>query len=186
MKKIIAVIGLLIIVAFFGVLAGKFIKSANSLFSWVFMFQPLRVIYGLVLVAILIFPFGLYYSRSEPYIMGNLWGYNLPIGYVGLISGLLVIFYQKISLMKNFRFGSFMILIGILLIVSFLFSPKDFFVNLLHGTNFSSGQIDIEYPIGNSFVLGLSLFSIITGLLLRFPRNARLPDIGKKIDTYSK
>jgi hypothetical protein len=134
------------------------------------MVQPLRLVYGLALVAILFTPFGVYFSLSQPYIVGNLWGYNLPIGYVGLVLGLLVILYQKIDFLKNFRFGSIMIVIGIFLILSFLFSPKDFFVNLLHGTNFSAGQIDIDYSVGNWVVWGLSLFSIITGLLLRTKR----------------
>jgi hypothetical protein len=131
------------------------------------MVKPLRLVYGLILVAILFTPFGVYHSRLEPYIVGNLWGYNLPIGYVGLSSGLLVILYQKIDFVKDLKFGSLMIVIGVFLILTFLFSPKDFFVNLLHGTSFSAAQIDIDYPVGNSAVWALSLFSIITGLLLR-------------------
>jgi len=120
-----------------------------------------------MLFAILFTPFGVYHSRSEPYIIGNLWGYDLPIGYIGLASGLLVILYQKIDFLKKSKFGSIMIIIGIFLLLSFLFSPKDFFINLLNGTSFSAGQIDIDSPVGNSAVWGLSLFSIITGLLLR-------------------
>jgi branched-subunit amino acid transport protein AzlD len=131
------------------------------------MLRILRVVYGLALVAILLFPFGVYHSRSEPYIIGYLWGYYLPIGYLGLVSGLFVFSYHKISFTKKIGFGSLMILIGILLIVSFLLSPKDFFVNLIHGTSFSSGQIDIDYPMGNSLVWVLSLFSIGAGLFLR-------------------
>ena len=132
--------------------------------------QPLRLVYGLMLFAILFTPFGVYHSRSEPYIIGNLWGYDLPIGYIGLASGLLVILYQKIDFLKKSKFGSIMIIIGIFLLLSFLFSPKDFFINLLNGTSFSAGQIDIDSPVGNSAVWGLSLFSIITGLLLRIKR----------------
>ena len=131
------------------------------------MIQPLRLVYGLMLFAILFTPFGVYHSHLEPYIIGNLWGYDLPIGYIGLASGLLVILYQKIDFLKNLKFGSIMIVIGIFLLLSFLFSPKDFFINLLYGTSFSAGQIDIDYPVGNSAVWRLSLFSIITGLLLR-------------------
>ena len=117
--------------------------------------QPLRLVYGLMLFAILFTPFGVYHSRSEPYIIGNLWGYNLPIGYIGLASGLLVILYQKIDFLKNMKFGSIMVVIGVFLLLSFLFPSKDFFINLLHGTSFSAGQIDIDYPVGNSAVWGL-------------------------------
>ena len=134
------------------------------------MVQFFRLIYGLVLFTLLVMPFGVYHSRLEPYIIGNLWGYNLPIGYVGLASGLLVVLSQKIDFLNDLKFGYVMIIIGIFLLLSFLFSPKDFFINLLKGTNFSVGQIDIDYPIGNSAVWGLSLFSIITGLLLRIKR----------------
>ncbi|MDQ1279403.1 MAG: hypothetical protein QG670_665 [Thermoproteota archaeon] len=134
------------------------------------MMQQLRLVYGLILFAIVFIPFGVYHSRSEPYIIGSLWGYNLPIGYVGLVSGLLVILYQKIDFLKDLKFGSMMIVIGFFLLLSFLFSPKDFFVNLLSGTSFSSGQIDIDFPVGNSVVWGLSLFSIISGLFLKTKR----------------
>ncbi len=135
------------------------------------MVQILRVIYGTVIVAMLLIPFGVYHSRSEPYITGNLSGYNLPIGYVGLISGLMAILYHKINILKGFKFGSVMIFIGIILLVSFLLSPSESFINLFRGTSFSSGQIDIDYAVGNSVVWGLSLFSIFAGLLLRITRS---------------
>jgi hypothetical protein len=131
------------------------------------MVQILRLVYGLVLAAMLFTPFGVYHSLSEPYIIGYLWGYNLPIGYVGLASGLLAIYYKKIDSLKKLEFGSIMIVIGVFLILTFLLEPKDFFINLQHGTSFSADQIDIDFQVGNSAVLGLSLFSIITGLLLR-------------------
>jgi hypothetical protein len=135
------------------------------------MVQALRIIYGFVLAAMLFIPFGVYHSLSEPYVIENLWGYNLPIGYVGLMLGLLVVLYQKIEFMKGFKFGSIMLFVGIFLIVSFLFSPREVFINLLHGTSFSSGQIDIDAPVGNSVAWGLSLFSITAGLLLRIMRS---------------
>jgi hypothetical protein len=131
------------------------------------MVQTLRLVYGLLLAAILFIPFGVYHSLLEPYIIGYLWGYDLPIGYVGLTLGLLVVLSQKIDFVKALKFGSVMMVIGIFLILTFLFQPKDFFINLFHGTSFSPGQIDIDYQIGNSAVLGISLFSIITGFLLR-------------------
>ena len=131
------------------------------------MVRLLRWVYGLVLAAILFTPFGVYHSLSEPYITGYLWGYNLPIGYVGLASGLLAISYKKIDSLNKVDLGSIMIVIGVFLILTFLLEPKDFFINLLHGTSFGAGQIDIDYQVGNSAVLGLSLFSIIKGLLLR-------------------
>ena len=133
--------------------------------------KPLRLCYSLVLIALLFIPFGVYHSRSEPYIIGSLWGYHLPIGYIGLLLGLFVIFYSRMAFGKDLRFGSVMIVIGFLLILSFLFSPKDYFINLLNGTSFNGFQIDIDYPIGNSVVWGLSLLSIAAGFVLRIKHN---------------
>jgi hypothetical protein len=129
--------------------------------------QLLRLAYGVILVALLITPFGVYHSRVEPYILGSLWGYHLPIGYAGLASGTLVIFWPKLRVSKKLRFGWLMALIGLFLLLSFIFTPKDYFINLIHGTSFESGQIDADYPVGNSIVLGLSLLSIVLGLMVR-------------------
>jgi hypothetical protein len=72
--------------------------------------------------------------------------------------------------MKSLKVGSVMMVIGFFLILTFLFEPKTFFINLVHGTSFSTGQINIDYQIGNSAVLEISLFSIIVGFLLRIKR----------------
>ena len=132
--------------------------------------QLLRLVYGVILGALLVTPFGVYHSRSEPYIIGSLWGYHLPIGYVGLLLGLLVVLYPRLSTLRSLKFSSLMIFIGLSLLLSFLFFPKDYFINLLHGTSFSSSQIDVDFSLGNSAVLGLSLLSIIFGLISVFTR----------------
>ena len=77
------------------------------------MVHVLRLVYGVVLAAMLFASFGVYHSLSEPYIIGYLWGYNLPIGYVGLVSGLLAIYYKKIDSLKKLKFGSIMIVVGV-------------------------------------------------------------------------
>ena len=136
--------------------------------------QLLRLVYGMLLGALLVTPFGVYHSRSEPYIIGALYGYHLPIGYIGLLLGILVVLYPRLSTLRSLKFSSLMIFIGLSLLLSFLFFPKDYFINLLHGTSFSPSQIDVDYPIGNSAVLGLSLLSIVIGsftlLCYRHPR----------------
>jgi hypothetical protein len=128
------------------------------------MHTNLRLVYGVILAALLLVPFGVYHSGAEAYVTGSLWGYNLPIGYVGLISGVLAIIHPKIGNLKKMGFGSFMTLIGIFLLLLFVLSPKDYFINLIHGTCFDS--VDVDYPVGNSAVLGLSPFSIVSGLML--------------------
>jgi len=125
----------------------------------------LRLTYGVTLAVLLVTPFGVYHSRVEPYITGYLWGYNLPIGYVGLLLGIAAILYPKLNTLRNVRFSSFMPFIGLFLLLSFFFSPKDYFINLIHGTNFSSVQIDVDFAVGNSAVLGLSILSIAFGLV---------------------
>ena len=65
------------------------------------MFKLLRVAYGLLLGTVLFIPFGAYHSRVEPYIIGFLWGYHLPVGYAALVSGLVVILYPKLTALKG-------------------------------------------------------------------------------------
>lgn len=136
-------------------------------------FQLLRLIYGLMLCALLFTPFGVYHSRSEPYIIGSLWGYHLPIGYIGLFLGIVILLYPRLNNVRSFRFSSFMPFIGLLLLLSFILTPRYYFINLLHGTNFSDSQIDIDYPVGNSAVMGLSLLSITFGLIFFFSRKPK-------------
>ena len=128
-------------------------------------FQFLRLVYGVMLGALLVTPFGVYHSRSEPYVIGSLWGYHLPIGYVGLLLGIAVILYPRVSALRRRRFSLLMSIIGLSLLVTLIFTPKDYFINLLHGTNFSPSQIDVDFPLGNSAVLGLSLLSLVVGLV---------------------
>ena len=125
----------------------------------------LRLAYGVTLAFLLVMPFGVYHSRVEPYITGYLWGYNLPIGYVGLLLGIAAVLYPKLNKLRNVRFSSFMPFIGLFLLLFFFFSPKDYFINLIHGTTFSSFQIDVDFAVGNSAVLGLSILSIAFGLV---------------------
>lgn len=124
----------------------------------------LRLAYGLALIAILFIPFGSYHSFGEPAIYGVLWGYHLPIGYVALVLGVLVIFSPKTILARNYSFGATMVVIGLFLMLSLLLYPKQISINLIHGTNVNA---DIDYPVGNSVTLFLALFSIIVGLTAR-------------------
>jgi MFS family permease len=122
-----------------------------------------QVAYGVMLSALLATPFGIYHSRVEPYITGYLWGYYLPIGYVGLLLGIVAVLYPRLNRLKSLRFSAFLLFIGLSLFLAFLFSPKDYFINLINGTKFSPAQIDVDFALGNSAVLGLSLFSIAFG-----------------------
>ena len=129
--------------------------------------MALRLLYGLALIAVLFTPFAFYFSRAEPYFMGFLWGYHLPIGYVGLVLGLLVILAPKTILARKYSFGTAMLVTGLVLIISLYLSPPEYFINLIHGTNFSGGAIDVEYPIGYAVTLFVAMFSIIVGLVAR-------------------
>jgi hypothetical protein len=126
--------------------------------------QLVRLVYGVMLGALLVMPFGVYHSIAEPYIVGSLWGYYLPIGYAGLLLGAIAVLYSRLGTLRSLKFSSLMVIIGLSLLLTFIFSPTDYFINLLHGTNFSAGQIDVDFILGNSAVLGLSLLSIIVGL----------------------
>ena len=117
-----------------------------------------------MLGALLVTPFGVYHSISEPYVIGYLWGYNLPIGYIGLLLVIVMILYPKGISLRSLRFSSFMPIIGLSLLITLIFSPNYYFINLQHGTNFSADQIDIDFQLGNSAVVIFSLLSIAFGL----------------------
>ena len=130
------------------------------------MVKLLRVAYGLMLVAVLFVPFGTYHSLVEPYVTGFLFGFDLPVGYVALVSGLAVILFPKFAPLKG-RLDFLVVIIGLCLLLSFSLFPKEFSINLLNGTSFTAGQIDVEAPVGNIAVWALSLFSLALGFLLR-------------------
>jgi len=138
----------------------------------------MRMVYGLALIAILFTPFGVYHSRVEPYIAGSLWGYSLPIGYIGLALGIIAILFPKTILARKTSFGLAMVAIGVLLIGSLYLVPREPFINWINGTNFSSSQIDIDFVAGNAITLLIGLASILAGITSRisvhFPKRNQL------------
>jgi hypothetical protein len=153
----------------------KFLKSEKKYQLSIMWFRILRVAFGAILVVLLITPFGVYHSISEPFIQGQLFGFNLPVGYIGALLGLLVFVCHILSFLKNRNFGSVLILVGLLLFLSFALFPPEFFVNLWYGTSFHSFQIDIDGSGGNILVIWISFFSIVAGLALRFVKNNSAP-----------
>lgn len=145
------------------------ITFSNHLLKW---FQFARLFYGVMLGALLIMPFGVYHSRVEPYIIGSLWGYNLPIGYIGLMLGILVIFFPKTALSRKSSLGVAMVIIGLLLIGSVYLVPRESFINWINGTSFSGSQIDIDYAVGNAVTLFIGMASIIAGIMSRISVNS--------------
>jgi hypothetical protein len=140
-------------------------NQRNRVVDQLMRLQLLRIAYGVILGALLFTPFGVYHSRVEPYVTGYLWGYHLPVGYVGLLLGILAVLYPRLNMLRSLRFSAFMPIIGLSLFLTFLFSPKDYFINLINGTNFSPAQIDVDFALGNPVVLGLALLSIAFGLV---------------------
>lgn len=129
-------------------------------------FTLLRLVYAAMLISVLFFPFGAYHSRTEPFIIGFLWGFHLPVGYVALVSGLAVILYPKLAPLKG-RLDFMVVVIGLVLLLSFALVPQEFAINLLNGTSFAAAQIDIDSPVGNLVVWGLSLLSLALGFVLK-------------------
>jgi hypothetical protein len=120
-----------------------------------------------MLGALLIMPFGVYHSGVKPYLIGSLWGYNLPIGYIGLALSILAIVFPKTVLARRSSFGIAMVAIGVLLVCSLYLVPREPFINWINGTNFSSSQIDVDFAIGNAATLFIGMFSIIAGIVAR-------------------
>ncbi len=128
-------------------------------------FQAVRFVYGLMLSGLLFTPFIFYHSRAEPYIMGTLWGYQLPIGYVGLLLGILAVIYPRLNLLKNLRFSTIMAISGLALLAALIFNPSDYLINTLNGTNFTPSQMDVDASLGSLAVVWLSFLSITVGLV---------------------
>ena len=130
------------------------------------MAQFFRLAYGLALASLLFIPFGVYHSTSEPYITGLLYGFHLPTGYIGLLLGITMVLYPKFAKVKNLRFETLLLLAGFFILLS-LFFPSEYFINVLNKTSFNSSQIDIDYPVGNLAVWGLSILSLSLWLGLK-------------------
>jgi hypothetical protein len=135
-----------------------------SILNHLTRFQFVRLAYGIMLGALLVTPFGVYHSISEPYVIGYLWGYDLPIGYIGFFLCIVMILYPRASSLRSLKFSTFMPIIGLFLLLTLIFSPNYYFINLQHGTNFSASQIDIDFQLGNSAVVIFSILSIALGL----------------------
>jgi hypothetical protein len=69
-------------------------NQKHRIVDHVMRLQLLQVAYGVMLGALLFTPFGVYHSRVEPYITGYLWGYHLPVGYVGVLLGMVAVLYR--------------------------------------------------------------------------------------------
>jgi hypothetical protein len=122
----------------------------------------LRLVYGVMLAVLLVTPFGVYHSRVEPYVTGALWGYQLPVGYIGLLLGITAVLYPV--KLRSRKFSLLLAFTGLALLASFIFAPKDYLINLFNGTSFSPNQIDIDFSLGNLAVLVLSLASLFAGV----------------------
>ena len=120
-----------------------------------------------MLIAVLFVPFGVYHSMTEPYISGAIFGFMLPVGYIAAASGVAVILYPRLALLKKLGLGYLLILIGLLMLVSLSVFPDELSINLLHGTNFGYGWVDIDYSKGNEAVLILSFIGIGTGFAVK-------------------
>jgi hypothetical protein len=140
-------------------------SQTGNMFNLLKNLELVRLAYSVILGYLLVTPFGVYHSISEPYITGYLWGYDLPIGYIGLLLGIVIALYPRLNAFRRLKFSSLIPLIGLFLLLFTYFSPNYCFINLLRGTSFSSFQIDIDFQIGNSAVVWLSLLSIIFGLV---------------------
>ncbi|HLN44356.1 MAG TPA: hypothetical protein VK209_01475 [Candidatus Sulfotelmatobacter sp.] len=129
--------------------------------------QILRWAYGVMLIAVLFVPFGLYNTMAEPYASGAIWGFMLPVGYIAAISGVAMIYYPRLKLLRKFGLSNLLIVSGISLLLSLWMYPRTLSINLLYGTN----MIDTDYSTFTAVVFWLSLLSIVIGVASRMMRS---------------
>lgn len=128
--------------------------------------QTIRLAYGVVLIAVLFLPFGLYHTMAEPYASGAVWGFMLPAGYVAAASGLAVIFYPRSKLLRRLGFGYLLMVLGVSLLLSLWLYPRELSLSLIHGTN----MFDIDYSTFTGAVFWLSLLSVAAGIAIKLKR----------------
>ena len=97
----------------------------------------------------------------------------MPIGYLGLVAGLLVVAYPKTGLTKKVSLSSLLIVIRVLLIITQALTTEKYFAGLIHGATSNTAMIDIDYPFGNWLVWGLIFVSVAGGLLLNARQNMK-------------
>jgi len=129
--------------------------------------QLLRLAYGAVLIAVLFVPLGVYHTMTEPYVAGALWGFMHPIGYVAAASGVAVILYPRLTVLKRLGFGYLLMVIGVSLLLSLWLFPRELSISLLYGTN----AIDMDYSTFTGAVFWLSLLSIAAGIAIKVTKN---------------
>src|SRR3989304_5640045 len=103
---------------------------------------------------------------AEPYVLGALWGFMLPVGYVAAASGVTVILYSRSTLLKRFGFGYLLMVIGVSMLLSLLLFPRELSISLLYGTN----MIDIDYSTFTGAVFWLSLLNLGAGIAIKVTR----------------
>ena len=125
--------------------------------------QILRLAYGVVLFAVLFLPFGLYHTMAEPYVSGAVWGFMLPVGYIATASGIAVIFYPRLKLLRRLGLGYLLMVVGVLMLLSLLLYPRELTISLLYGTN----MIDTDYSTFTGAVFWLSLLTVVAGIAIK-------------------
>jgi hypothetical protein len=128
----------------------------------------LRVAYGVLLVAILFVPFGIYNTMAEPYVSGVVWGFMLPVGYIAAASGIAIIFYPQTKVLRKLGVGYLLMLIGASMLLSLIF-PRELSISLLHGTNI----IDIDYSTFYGALFWLSLLNVSAGFAVKITKSVR-------------
>ncbi len=127
--------------------------------------RAVRTLFGTAFILLLFFPFGVYHSMAEPFISGFLWGFKLPVGWIGLIIGSMLLAYPKLPLDRISPFG-YLVAIGAALVLASLEVPirPEAVVNFWHGTNI---PYDVDkYYTYTAFVRSLCMPIIVIGFLI--------------------
>jgi hypothetical protein len=136
-------------------------------FLWDFglRFQNLVIILGVTFVVSTFVPLGPYHFVGEPNVVGVLWNFMLPTGWLALIIGVILIFHKHLGL-KNKKLALFLG-ISSLLIVVIRFQDVDYFLSLYHGI---SGEFDVDSHAISIFPFAVALVSLLASFLGWFPK----------------
>lgn len=104
--------------------------------------EILRYLLGFLYIISLFSPLAVYHSLEEPYLQGILWAFMTPLGYISLVIGILIIFYNKLKFVNRLHHSSLIFYSGIIIILTWLLQPTKTILKMYYST---TTEFDLDY-----------------------------------------
>lgn len=128
------------------------------------------IVFGFLFIASAFVPLGPYHNEGGLDISGTLWNFMLPTGWLGIISGVILLLHEAVG-MKSKLLAYAIFTTSLLLILLFLLQDADYFISLWNGVSGLDFDVDAQWFLAPvSFYLGI--IGVFTSLLLMILRNS--------------